>query len=50
MPTWQAPCPEASHVKAIDALKQSGVTEAEVGSLIIKPRTLSHRRASTEEG
>ena len=33
-------------VKAIDALKQSGVTEAEVGSVIIKPRTLSHRRAN----
>ena len=33
-------------VKAIDALKQSGVTEAEVGLLIIRPRTLSHRRAN----
>ena len=33
-------------VKAIDALRESGVTETEVGSLIIKPRTLSHRRAS----
>ena len=33
-------------VQAIDALKQSGVTEAEVASLIIKPRTLSHRRAN----
>ena len=33
-------------VKAIDALKQSGVTDAEVGYLIIKPRTLSHRRAN----
>ena len=33
-------------IKAIDALKQCGVTEAEVGSLIIKPRTLSHRRAN----
>ena len=33
-------------VKAIDALKEGGVTEAEVGSLIIKPRTLSHRRAN----
>ena len=33
-------------VKAIDALKQSGVTDAEVGSLIIKARTLSHRRAN----
>ncbi len=33
-------------VRAIDALRESGVTEAEVGSLIIKPRTLSHRRAN----
>ena len=33
-------------VTAVDALKQSGVTDAEVGSLIIKPRTLSHRRAN----
>ena len=33
-------------VNAIDALKQSGVTDAEVGYLIIKPRTLSHRRAN----
>ena len=33
-------------VKAIDALREGGVTEAEVGSLIIKPRTLSHRRAN----
>ena len=33
-------------VKAIDVLKESGVTEAEVGSLIIKPRTLSHRRTN----
>ena len=34
------------NVQAIDALKQSGVTDVEVGSLIIKPRTLSHRRAN----
>ena len=34
------------NVQAVDALKQSGVTEAEVGSLIIKPRTLSHRRTN----
>ena len=34
------------NVKAIDALKQSGVTYAEVGYLIIKPRTLSHRRTN----
>ncbi len=33
-------------IKAIDELRQRGVTEAEVGSLIIKPRTLSHRRAN----
>ena len=33
-------------VKAIDALRESGVTETEVGSLIIKSRTLSHRRAN----
>ena len=33
-------------VRAIDALRESGVTGAEVGSLIIKPRTLSHRRAN----
>ena len=33
-------------VSAIDALKQSGLTDAEVGTLIIKPRTLSHRRAN----
>ena len=32
-------------VKAIDALRENGVTESEVGSLIIKARTLSHRRA-----
>ena len=33
-------------VEAIDALKASGVTDAEVAALIIKPRTLSHRRAN----
>lgn len=33
-------------VKSIDALRDGGVTEAEVGSLIIKARTLSHRRAN----
>ncbi len=32
-------------VETIDALKQRGVTDREVGMLIIKPRTLSHRRA-----
>ena len=33
-------------VAAIDALKKGGITEQEVGDLIIKPRTLSHRRAN----
>lgn len=33
-------------VGAIDALRKSGVTDGEVGALIIKPRTLSHRRAN----
>ncbi len=33
-------------VQAIDALRQSGVTDREVAALIIKPRTLSHRRAN----
>ena len=33
-------------VKTIDALKNRGVTDREVGHLIIKPRTLSHRRAN----
>lgn len=33
-------------VEAIDALRKSGLTEAEVSRLIIKPRTLSHRRAN----
>ena len=33
-------------VKAIDALRSKGVTDGEVGNLIIKPRTLSHRRAN----
>ena len=33
-------------VAVIEALKENGLTEAEVGSLIIKPRTLSHRRAN----
>ncbi len=30
----------------IDALKRRGITDREVGSLIVKPRTLSHRRAN----
>ena len=32
-------------VDAIDALRETGVTDGEIGNLIIKPRTLSHRRA-----
>ena len=34
------------NVKAIDALRQSGVTGGELGALVIKPRTLTHRRTS----
>ena len=33
-------------VETIDALKERGVTDGEVGDLIVKPRTLSHRRAN----
>lgn len=33
-------------VEAIDALRNRGVTDREIGNLIIKPRTLSHRRAN----
>ena len=33
-------------VESIDALRDGGITEAEVGALIIKARTLSHRRAN----
>ena len=32
-------------VAAIDALRKNGVTDQAIGELIIKPRTLSHRRA-----
>ena len=32
------------NVKAIDALRKSGVTGGELGTFVIKPRTLSHRR------
>lgn len=32
-------------VDTIDALRRTGVTDREIGNLIIKPRTLSHRRA-----
>ena len=34
------------NVKAIDALRQSGVTGGDLGTLVIKPRTLSHRRTN----
>ena len=33
-------------MEAIDALKESSLTEADVSRLIIKPRTLSDRRAN----
>ena len=33
-------------VEAIDALRKRGATDREIGDLIIKPRTLSHRRAN----
>lgn len=33
-------------VGTIDALKSRGITDQEVSRLIIKPRTLSHRRAN----
>lgn len=33
-------------VETIDALRKRGVTDREVSNLIIKPRTLSHRRAN----
>ena len=32
-------------VATIDALRKRGVTDQEIGDLVIKPRTLSHRRA-----
>lgn len=35
-------------VKVIDALKKAGVTDKEIGDLIIKPRTLSHRREARQ--
>ncbi|MCY4486045.1 MAG: DUF2384 domain-containing protein [Deltaproteobacteria bacterium] len=34
-------------VTTVDALRRRGVTENEIGRLIIKPRTLSHRRAGS---
>ena len=37
---------EGFTVRTIDALKSLGITDREVSSHIIKPRTLSHRRAS----
>ena len=33
-------------VDVIDVLKTRGITDREIGELIIKPRTLSHRRAN----
>ena len=33
-------------VEAVDALRKRGITDWEVGTLIIKLRTLSHRRAN----
>jgi len=33
-------------IKAISALKKSGVTDKEIAELVINPRTLSHRKAS----
>ena len=33
-------------VDAIDVLRTRGITDREIGDLIIKPRTLSHRRAN----
>lgn len=34
-------------VRSLDALKRRGITEKEIGRLIIKPRTLSHRKAGS---
>ena len=34
------------NVGVIDTLRQSGVTGADLGTLVIKPRTLSHRRTN----
>ena len=34
-------------VRTLDALKDRGVTDKEIGDLIIKPRTLSHRKAGS---
>ena len=36
-------------VKAIHALKKSGVTDKEIGDLIIKPRTLTHRKEKRQK-
>ena len=32
-------------VRSVDALRKRGVADTEIGHLIIKPRTLSHRKA-----
>ena len=34
-------------VRTLDALKRRGITEKEISRLIIKPRTLSHRKAQS---
>ncbi len=36
-------------LKAIHALKKSGVTDKEIGDLIIKPRTLTHRKEKRQK-
>jgi putative toxin-antitoxin system antitoxin component (TIGR02293 family) len=36
-------------IKAIDALRKRGMTDKEIGALIIKPRTLSHRREKRQK-
>ena len=46
MPIWRRAVAAGFNVKAIDALRQSGVTGGELGTLVIKPRTLSHRRTN----
>ncbi len=35
-------------VHVVDALRKSGVTDKEIGALVIKPRTLSHRIAKQQ--
>jgi putative toxin-antitoxin system antitoxin component (TIGR02293 family) len=36
-------------VNVVDALRKGGVTDKEIGALIIKPRTLSHRREKRQK-